>query len=113
MESLLDYTAICINNYLILGAAMIEQKDKDSIYEMVSYLVKISNNAELSDELVKRLTQYEHRTNQQLIFSKIIIPIMKKYADKQNGQYDLRNYDTITFCKNISDKLDDSHFDYI
>jgi hypothetical protein len=78
-----------------------------------AFMKLIRSDKEKAQYAVKFITLHEHRTNQQLFFKNFIINLLKEYANKEDGRYDLRNEDTVKFCKSIKEELDSATFSYI
>ena len=65
------------------------------------------------DYFIECITLREHRTNQQSFFRAVIIGIMKEYSNRENGQFDGRNQNTVEFCKAIKKQIEDVWLPYI
>jgi hypothetical protein len=87
-------------------------EDEKKMAETLRLLVTIANSSDLAPKFIDMMLR-EHRTHQQTIFRTIIHPLMSNYAAKENWQYDLRNEDTVKFCKSIAGHLDVARFSYI
>jgi len=91
----------------------LDRAEQDRVFALVAAMITVANNKELSDYFVEIMTTREHRTNQQMFFKRIPFALMNVYKNKQPGQYDARNEDTVNFCRRIEDALDTTGFSYI
>ena len=75
--------------------------------EMAKMLDEFANGAtkEEIDEFVEQMVFRTHRTIQQKTFG-IFLALIQKYAGLKDGQYDLRNEQTVLVSKKICEKID-------
>ena len=97
---------------------MLTSEEQDKIKMLAGTLIKElagvgCTTKEKVDYFIECITLREHRTNQQSFFRAVIIGIMKEYSNRENGQFDGRNQNTVEFCKAIKKQLDDVWLPYI
>lgn len=90
-----------------------ELEQQETAILVDEFMKTVRRGDEKTAYALKQITLYEHRTNQQLFFKNFIIPLLKEYANKQVGMYDLRNEDTVKFCQGIKEQLEKAYFGFI
>lgn len=92
---------------------MLTSEERLNIEQLTMSLLKALYTKEAQDHFVEFATMREHRTNQQLFMSRVIVPVMKAHAAKPAGYYDLRNEATVMWCKSIEEHLQEAIFPFI